>query len=653
MLGFKRLALVALLSALAFGSTGRAAAPPTKALAAAPAAGVHALDRADLETWLDGMLPFALKNGDIAGAVVVVVKDGQVLLQKGYGKADVARGVPMDPDRTEMRPGSTSKLFTWTAVMQLVEAGKIDLDRNVDDYLDFKVSPRKGRPISMRDLMNHRAGFEEGLKGILSTDPNHVETTEHYLKTHPRPLLFAPGEAPAYSNYGAALAGYIVQRVSGEPFERYVEHHILTPLGMDHTTFDQPLPQRLTDDMARGYRTASGPPQPFEDVITAPAGSATTTAADMARFMLAHLQGGRLGDRAILSPQTTALMHTPSEPAFRPGFDTMAHGFFHQERNGHLMIGHGGDTIVFHTEMDLLPDDGVGIFYSFNSRGVGDAVYGARQGLLDGFMNRYFPAPPPAPLPALATAVADAHEIAGVYQSTRRIEHGFLSLFYLLQQSPIVANADGTISAADPLGRSIQKLKEVGPGLWRQVDGTRELALTTVNGVKTVIDSDDPITVLQKTPTYRSTSLNLLILMLSMLIAVWTLVLWALSPWLRLGDRNGLALSKEARRLRLALRLAALFDVAWLFGWVTVVQPILGSHVEVYGPAMDPLITALELGGYLTVLAAAAGLWASWRMFRTDATWLSRLWTLAVTAALFGVVWLGFLGKLIGLDLNY
>ncbi|HVN46622.1 MAG TPA: serine hydrolase domain-containing protein, partial [Steroidobacteraceae bacterium] len=341
--------------AAAAASAASPAAPPPPA-ASGPAA-AHPLDGADLQAWLDGLLPYALQSGDIAGAVVAVVKDGNVLLQKGYGYADVAKRTPMDAQRTLVRPGSTSKLFTWTAVMQLVEQGKIDLNRNVDDYLDFKVSPPTGRPITMLDLMNHTAGFEEGLKDILAIDPQGLPSTEKYLKEHRRPALFAPGEVPAYSNYGAALAGYIVQRVSGEPFERYVEQHILLPLGMLHSTFDQPLPERFRSSLSQGYRTASTPPLPYELIITRPAGSLTSTAADMARFMLAHLGEGRLGDAQLLRSDTTQLMHTPSEPAL-PGFASMAHGFFHEVRNGHTVIGHGGDTVVFHTELDLLPQDG-------------------------------------------------------------------------------------------------------------------------------------------------------------------------------------------------------------------------------------------------------------------------------------------------------
>ncbi|MGP1665656.1 MAG: serine hydrolase domain-containing protein, partial [Rhodanobacter sp.] len=435
-----------------------------------------ALTEADLSAWLDGRVPFALKSGDIAGMVVSVVKDGHVLFEKGYGYADVAGKIPMDAKTSMVRIGSTSKLFTWTAVMQLVQQGKIDLDRNVNDYLDFKVPETFGKPITMRMLMNHRAGFEEGLKDILAYDPALLQSNETYLKEHPRPMLFAPGQVPAYSNYGASLAGYIVQRVSGESYELYVERHIFAPLGMAHSTMVQPLPDNFKPFEVKGYRTASDDAaSPFELVTTAPAGSGSASASDMARFMLAHLQQGSVDGHAILDPATTALMHSPSETAL-PGFATMAHGFFWETRNGRNMLSHGGDTIVFHTEMDLLPQDGVGIFYTFNSRGKEQAVYAARQQIIDGFMDRYFPAAAVIDPPALATAVSDAEQIAGRYQSSRRIEHGFLSALYLLSQTVISANPDGSINVPDELSGGIVNYREVAAQRWRAVGSTHELA---------------------------------------------------------------------------------------------------------------------------------------------------------------------------------
>jgi CubicO group peptidase (beta-lactamase class C family) len=623
----------------------------TAGAAAPPGAATHALDAADLSAWLDGRVPYALKAGDIAGLTLVVVKDGKVLLQKGYGYADVAAKVKMDPATTLVRPGSTSKPFTWTAVMQLVQQGKIDLDRNVNDYLDFKIDEQFGKPITMRHLMNHRAGFEEGLKDLLSYDPARSPTTERYLKDHPRPMLFAPGRVPGYSNYGVALAGYIVQRVSGEPFDVYVDRHIFQPLGMDHSTFAQPVPKHFPGFMSKGYRVASGPPSPFEMVITAPAGALTTTAADMGRFMLAHLQQGRLDGQMMLDPATTALMHTPSVAA-DPGFGTIAHGFFHSTQNGRKLIGHGGDTIVYHTDMNLLPEEGVGIFFIYNSRGTQDAVYVARKELFDGFMDRYFPAPPAAPLPTLATAAPDAQRIAGRYEGSRRVEHGFLSVLYLLHQAVISANADGTISTPGPFGGTAT-FREVGPQLWRKVDGEQMLALKEIDGVKTVIDSDNPISVLQEASFARSAPLNLSLLMFSALVLLATLLAWPLGAMLRRAERAVGGASPAHRRLRTIQRVAVAVAALYLAGWFMLIQPVLSSEVGVYSYAIDWIVILLQGSGLLAVAAAVAGVWASWRMLRGDVPALARIWSVVVALALLGVVWLGIVGQLMSWNLNY
>lgn len=613
----------------------------------------HPLDSHDLEAWLDGLLPYALNTGDIAGGVVAVVKDGNILLQKGFGYADVGRQIPMDPERTMIRAGSTSKLFTWTAVMQLVEQGKLDLNKNVDEYLDFKVSPAAGKPITLLDLMNHRAGFEEGLKDIIATDPRRLESTEAYLKQHPRPLLFPSGTVPAYSNYGAALAGYIVERVSGEPFERYIERHIFTPLGMMHSTFDQPLPARFNDAISQGYGTASMPPHPYELVVTAPAGSLATTAADMGRFMIAQLSQGRMGDSEILKSQTALLMQTPSETAL-PGFSSMAHGFFHENRNGRTLIGHGGDTVVFHTELDLLPEEHVGIFYNFNSRGRDSAVYGLRKALLDRFMDRYFPSSAPASSePTLATASRDAQQIAGRYQSSRRVEHGFLSLFYLLQQSVITSNSDGTISAPQFLGTGEDTFHEVAPDLWRQVGGTRQLALQRIDNIRTVVDSEDPTSVLQAVPFYRSSVLNLPLLLIAFAILALTLLFWPISWLVRRAYGVQLTQSVPLRRVRLYTRLAAAFDLLYLVAWMLLLKPVLSLDLQVYSAALDPVVRTLQLAGLAAIAAAVVGIWGMWQLFKLDVSMRYRLWNGALVAAMLGIVWIGFVGKLISFNLNY
>ncbi len=191
-----------------------------------PGPSARALTKEDTEAWLDGFFPFALQRGDVAGAVVVVVKDGNILLQKGYGFADVAERKPVDPERTLFRAGSVSKLFVWTAVMQLVEQGKLDLDADINSYLDLKFPPRDGKSISLRHLMTHTAGFDEAVRGLIMSNPQDLQPLGDTLKRFLPPLVTTPGSTPAYSNYGTTVAAYIVQRVSGESFDDYIERHI-------------------------------------------------------------------------------------------------------------------------------------------------------------------------------------------------------------------------------------------------------------------------------------------------------------------------------------------------------------------------------------------------------------------------------------------
>jgi CubicO group peptidase (beta-lactamase class C family) len=631
-------------------------APQPSASAKAPSAsdtGTHELSRADLEAFLDGFVPYALKTADIAGLTLVVVKDGQILFEKGYGYADVRTKRAMDPGLTLVRPGSTSKLFTWTAVMQLVEQGKLDLDRDVNDYLDFKVNSSFSKPITLRNLMTHRAGFEEGLKSVLAYDPKQSMTTEVYLKNHQRPTLFPPGEVPAYSNYGCALAGYIVQRVSGEPFESYVERHIYAPLGMTRSTFRQPVPEQLKADLSQGYITASEPPRPYEFIITAPAGSMSTTADDMAKFMIAYLQEGRYQENRILKPETVRQMFEPAVHQI-DDIDVMALGFFEENRNGHRVRGHGGDTIVFHTDLDLFVDDGVGIFFSLNSRGENDSVYRVRQGLFDAFADRYFPSSgQPSAVPGgsvVPNAKEHAQLIAGRYQSSRRVESAFISVLYLLGQTVISANDDGTINVPTFASNKPKLYRETSPFVWTEEGGQRKVALVGEGSSRAVYSSDDPSSILQPVPAWESAVWNVSLLCASSAILLIVVILWPVSALLRWKYRQPSTLAGKELLVTRVLRVAALIDVVYLLAWIVPISPILSNHIEAYSNSLDPYIRLLQIGGLLVIAAAAAGIWAA---CQKSHRWTAAVWHVLNAGALVGIVWIAVITKLISFNLNY
>ncbi|WP_380872089.1 FmtA-like protein [Sphingomonas sp. DBB INV C78] len=611
---------------------------------------VHPLQASDLESWLDGMIPATLQQGKVAGAVVSVVKDGQILLVKGYGYADMARKTPMDGQRTLVRPGSVAKLFTWTAVMQLVEQGKIDLNADVNRYLDFKVPEPFGRPITINDLMTHRAGFEEGLKDVLVTDPKQMQSLGDALKQHQRPVLYRPGTVPAYSNYGTALAGYIVQRVSGEPLADYVARHILAPVGMNHSTFVQPLPSSLAPHMSKGYYSAANTPHAFELLSQSPAGALSATAEDMARFLLAHLQDGRVGAGQILRPETVRLMHSPSV-VLPAGFDTMAHGFFLGQRNGRTVLEHGGDSVLFHSDLQIIPQERVGVFISFNSRGEADAAYGIRERFMTAFMDRYFPAPPAAEAPTLSTAKAHAQEIEGRYESSRRVQSGFMSLFYVLQGQVVVSvNPDNTISLSSAPDKSF---REIAPHVWREVGGDRLLQLAYVEGTKTIVDGRNPAGVLQAVPLKRNSGVNLPIFLFALLTLIVAAFAWLAAEVSRRYYRQPPSLSGRPLLIRRLTRIATVADLAYLTGWFLILKPILSSDVAFYTSALDPVIRLLQVAAIVPIAGAVLGVWNAWLSVRSQRRWVFKAGSMLLALALLGTVWIAYVGGLMDFTLNY
>ncbi|HEY7639823.1 MAG TPA: serine hydrolase domain-containing protein [Steroidobacteraceae bacterium] len=476
-----------------------------------PAAPVP-LTAEDAAAFLDGLLPTSMAIGDVAGATFAIVKDDALLLTRAYGFADVEKQIPVSAQDTLFRPASISKLFTWTAVMQQVEAGKLDLDHDINEYLDFRIEGYGGAPIKLRHLMTHTAGFEESLLDLLVNDIGHVKPLGEALKGSIPARIYPPGTVPAYSNYGASLAGYIVSRVSGEPFEQYIESHIFKPLKMEHSTFRQTLPEPLRTNLSNSYHAASGKPVPFEYGSDAPAGALSATAPDMAQFMMAHLNGGLLpgGDDSgrILKPETTELMHSVAN---RPGpvVDAMCYGFYEQSRNGVRAIAHGGDLTAFHSELVLIPSAKVGLFMSFNSSGKDNSVYKIRTAVYEAFMDRYFPRQAPAAVATPADTKEHAAAVLGNYETSRRADQNLFSFFYMFGQTPAQLSDDGSlvINGLNGLNGEPKKFREVQPWLWQEEHGEQRMAVTRDQQghiVSLVPDGYGAIIIFQRPPAWRN-----------------------------------------------------------------------------------------------------------------------------------------------------
>jgi CubicO group peptidase (beta-lactamase class C family) len=522
--------------------TNAPSAPATRPAVAAN------LTKADADAWLDGFLPYALARGDVAGAVVVIVKDGQVVTQRGFGYADVAKRKPVDPATTLFRPGSTSKLYTWTAVMQLVEAGKLNLDADVNQYLDFKIPLKDGKPVTMREIMQHTSGFEEHGKEIMFFDPKNLTSLGDYLKHGLPKRIYTPGTTPSYSNYATALAGYIVARVSGQSFDDYIDQHIFKPLGMAHSSFRQPLPAQLVPLMATGYPQASADPVKYEIVGPAPAGSLASPGTDMARFMVAHLNQGA----GLMKPETARIMHESALNVVPP-LNRMELGFFETNINGRQVIAHLGDTTVFHTSLHLFMKENVGFYVSFNSAGKNGAVGGLRGAMFQDFADRYLPSIAPVDGKVDAkTAAEHAKLMVGNWLNSRRQETSFMAITNLIGQATISLDDKGNlvVPMVHGLNGVPSKWVEIAPFVWRQVGGHERLAAQVIDGkvARWSFGEVSPFMIWYRTPASLDSAWLIPALLFGVAMVFLTALSWPVGWFARRRYGATLKLEGESRR---------------------------------------------------------------------------------------------------------
>ncbi|RII96096.1 serine hydrolase, partial [Clavibacter michiganensis] len=595
--------------------------------------GGHDLTQADVDTWLDGVVGSALQTTGIPGAAVSVVADGQVLTSRGYGLADTGtEGSParqVDPDETLFRVGSVSKVVSATAVMQLVEESRLDLDADVQQYLDFDLDTPKGA-VTLRHLLTHTSGFEEVITGLIGVAGSERALGD-VMRTDPPEQVFVPGTTPAYSNYGASLAGYVAERVAGKPFVDLVQEEVLDRAGMTSSSFAQPLPADLDARLAKGYPDDSQPSYPTEVVNAAPAGALSATASDMARFMLGHL-GDLPEDQALLDPATLDEMHRPALGADQ--LSTLAAGqrmdlaFFDDSTPGVPAFGHDGDTNVFHTAMRMFPDSDAGIFVTFNGNGR-DAVdtLELRTTVLQGFADRYLRDASSA-VGSAAAPTGDpeaAAALAGTWLSSRSPFSNPGALLNLSGQTEIVPRADGTIAVTPkPLGVTTGVYEKAGDDLWREVGGDAVLATrASADGAPVdAISWGASFTMLRAEP-WQVASVAMPLLLAAVAVLLVSVIAWPATAIAGFGRRRAAraqaadaAVTAAPRprrsRARLLSRIGQAVTLVALLGWSAAAVQAL-SFVDVPAAALRTL-QGLQLLGALAVIPAAL---AAWQAVRT------------------------------------
>ena len=578
----------------------------------------------ELTAFLGPTMDELMRVSQVPGAVVVVVKNGRVLLSRGYGYADVARRLPVDPERTLFRIASISKLFTATAAMQLVERGTLKLARPAQDYLGPVRLPRTfKRPITVADLLTHSSGFDERTVGMASRGWGSAPPLERYLVTGMPTRVVPAGFVYSYNNFDMALAGEIVQRLAGEPFEEYVQHAILDPLGMSRTTF------RPAGDLAASVAASYGwADQRFvrragdaNSVFNAQsAGQLYSTGADMVRFMLCQLQGGRLGTARILSAGSVRLMQG-RRFGNAPQLPGSGYGFYERSVNNRRLIEHAGDWGGYSSLLFLLPEDDLGVFVATNG---GRADF--REELVDRFMYHYYPDLDRLyGVRAPSSLASGLRQFAGTYR-TLRLAHRTLDKWLSFDsRKDLVVGVErgGAITVHDTLYVQIEPL------LFHEQYGETYAAFQR--------DHEGRVRYLFRgTTTYRrlhwyETYVNQrrLVILFAFVLGI-TFLAWLLTPLIGELQRRfpwtqkltwrrpfGYVEPRPARAARAIAGIVALVDLGFLGGAALLIT---APHLE-YGPTTGvklllviPLVaTAITAG--LPVLAGVAWARRYWGVF--------------------------------------
>ncbi|MBS9464365.1 beta-lactamase family protein [Flagellimonas sp. 389] len=314
-----------------------------------------------LESKLDSLIEKTMESEHIPGASFIIVKDGETLLKKGYGYTTLGRNVkPVNPDSTIFRIGSITKTFTVTALLQLKDENLIDLHKDVNQYLkSVKVTDTYNEPITASHLMAHSAGFDE-LTGRRVFKQDQKIPLETFLNGK-LIRLREPGIVSAYSTFGIALAGLLVENISGLSLEDYMKRNIWQPLGMSMTSIE--LPKHQNNNLSIGYEYENGinVPQPWEWYHTFPASSINSTTADMGKYLKMHLNLGQLNNTKILNRETALSMQT-QQLSVNPEVYGFAYGFYEKNQFGVKAYNHGGDMLGYSSFITLVPEINLGIF---------------------------------------------------------------------------------------------------------------------------------------------------------------------------------------------------------------------------------------------------------------------------------------------------
>lgn len=487
------------------------------------------IDTTELTRFVDEFFGENMDEFHIPGAAIAFVRGDEVIFKKGYGYADIENNIPVNPDKTLFDIASVSKLFTTTAVLQQAERGKIDLNRDVNSYLNkFQIDNSFDTPITVKDLIRHTTGFNNMNIDQGTKDKNKIKSLEQYLSTSIPRRIYRPGEFFTYSNQGMSLAGYIVELVSGVPFSQNIEQNIFRPLAMDSSNFSQVLPVELENRKALGYRYSSKNVKYIRAGITyyyaQPAAACSTTINDMTRFIIANLNEGRYEGRQILKKETMEEMHKQqfSHNTDMPG---QAYGFWESYENNQRGLFHTGTTDGFANMLYILPEKKIGFILCYNR-----AAERFRSEFLTSFLDRFYPTDINEGMKPLVGSEERVKPLEGLYWSVEKARFTMDKLEVLFSDGLIraIAVGGGKLRLSGFWGEKLGEYIEIRPMVFKSV--SRDDIITFrgkgngINEENLFIKND----AFRKAAWYESPTLYLFFMGISLLFLLVAFFTWIL-----------------------------------------------------------------------------------------------------------------------------
>ncbi|WP_017623191.1 serine hydrolase domain-containing protein, partial [Nocardiopsis chromatogenes] len=604
-------------AAPAAASTAPSAPPPAASAGDAP-------DAEEVRAFLDERVPALMDEYGVPGVGVSVVGDGRMLAAEGYGAADLETGEPVDPGRTAFPTASIAKSFTAAAVVELAERGEVDLHADVNTYLpEGERLPEDPRgPVTLHHLLTHTAGFAEQLDGLRAPSEEEILPLGRYVADLRPERIHRPGRYTAYSNYGYAVAGRIVEEVTGEPFGAHVQRTVFDPLGMEHTAFGGPDTVGARLDLPAVYGSGQGGRERLEHeyINGGPAGGAFSTPADMAVFMLELLRGRPSGGDVLTDGAVEAMLGR--QAANDPRLTGSGYGAWELRTDDPRAVGHGGDGPGVHTQYAVVPEDGAGIFVAANGDGTSEGMFTLRDDLVREYLERFHgAAPPQAGGGERASDGGGLERYTGTYSMTRIPHREPAEVLYAALQTRVSADG-GLLRTVDPLAGAAE-WRPAGDGVFRAVGGEAaergaELAFIEEDGRVAALGMDHiPSNAFERVPWYRDALIQGTAAAIALVLALSALA-WPVAAGVRaLRGRSAADAPPMAVGARLAAGLASALAVALAAGsGAALALQGIGPGTALFPPypplLLAPMTAALPLTAAAAVLAVPAWVRGWW-----------------------------------------